>query len=307
MMRPITCLLVIGLSSLRIDAAPPAGHEVQTQEGIRFATVDRVELLLDLHRPEKVDRPPLVMFIHGGGWKNGDRTRCRLAWVARHGYAVASVEYRLSDEATFPAQIHDCKGALRWLRAHQQQYGYDAEQVVVAGTSAGGHLAALMGTSGGVEALEGDTAGHIDQSSRVQGVIDYYGPTDFVMRSKLHPDKTEKREGSVYRLLGGPVSQRQELARLASPALHVTADDPPLLILHGDRDKTVQLIQSQRLHSAYIDLGLSALLHVEAGAGHGWRTSDAERELVLRFLDQRLRTARSEADRKARTLEKSGG
>ena len=154
----------------------------------------------------------MVIFIHGGGWKNGDRTRCRLAWVAEHGYAIASVEYRLSHEAQFPAQIHDCKGALRWLRAHQDQYGYDSKRVVVAGTSAGGHLAALLGTSGDVDALEGTSIGHSDQSSRVQGIIDYYGPTDFILRSKTHPEKTEDPDGSVYKLLGGPVSEKQDLA-----------------------------------------------------------------------------------------------
>ena len=114
------------------------------------------------------------MFIHGGGWKGGARSNSKLNWVAGHGYAVASIEYRFSQEALFPAQILDCKGALRWLRAHQKEYGYDASRVVVAGTSAGGHLAALTGTSGDVEDLEGDTGGNADQSSRVQGVIDYY-------------------------------------------------------------------------------------------------------------------------------------
>ena len=267
-------------------------YPVTVQKDVRFASPNDVDLLLNLHLPDGVENPPLVMFIHGGGWKNGDRTRCRLAWVAEHGYAVASVEYRLSHEALFPAQIHDCKGALRWLRAHQNEYGYDASRVVVAGTSAGGHLAALMGTSGDVAELEGTTVGHPDQSSRVQGVIDYYGPTDFILRSKTNPAKTEDPKGSVYLMLGGPVTEKQDLARLASPAAHVSDDDPPLLILHGEKDKTVYLPQSERLKEVYESQGLPVTLHVEPGAGHGWSpTSDKERRHVLEFLKQHLQTA----------------
>jgi len=265
-------------------------HEVTIHADIPFTEVDGVELLLNLHLPKNVDNPPLVMFIHGGGWKNGDRSRCRMCWVATSGYAVASIEYRLSHEGTFPAQIHDCKGALRWLRAHQDKYGYDAERVVVAGTSAGGHLAALMGTSGGVTQLEGTTAGHTDQSSLVQGAIDYYGPSDFILRAKNQPSKTDDPKGSVYQLLGGPVSQNQDKARLASPAFHVDSSDPPLLIIHGENDKTVHLAQSKRLAALYKDKNLDVQLRVEPGKGHGWRPpSEDEKSQVLNFLEKQLR------------------
>ena len=264
--------------------------EVTLRGDILVAEVNGVQLLADLHLPIGAECPPLVMFIHGGGWRNGDRKACRLAWIAEGGYAVASVEYRLSDEARFPAQIHDCKGALRWLRAHQSEYGFDARRVVVAGTSAGGHLAALLGTSGGVAVLEGATAGHTDRSSRVQGVIDYYGATDFILRSKNQPAKTEEETGSVYQLLGGKVSEQPQLARLASPVTHVGAGDPPLLMVHGERDKTVYLTQSQRLLEAYRQHDLEAELRVEADRGHAWKTpSDGEREQVLQFLEKHLR------------------
>ncbi|MEM7143885.1 MAG: alpha/beta hydrolase [Verrucomicrobiota bacterium] len=249
------------------------------------------DLMVDFYLPEGVEKAPLVLFIHGGGWKNGDRKRCRLAWLAEHGYAVASVDYRLSHEGLFPAQIHDCKGALRWLRANAAEYGVDADRVVVAGTSAGGHLAALMGTSGEVEELEGVTGGNESESSRVQGIIDYFGPTDFVLRSKHKPEKTEEPDGSVYLLLGGPVRDNEERAKLASPVFHVTADDPPLLIVHGDEDKTVDIGQSERLAAVYEDEGLDVTLHVVEGAGHGWKgPKEAEREAVLGFLEARLGT-----------------
>lgn len=266
-----------------------AENDVELLEKIEFAKPDDVSLLLDLHMPKGVENPPLLMFIHGGGWKSGDRKRCRLSWVAKHGYAVASIEYRLSQESLFPAQIQDCKGALRWLRAKAGEYGYDASKVVVAGTSAGGHLSALMGTSGGVAALEGKTAGYAEQSSRVQGVIDYYGPSDFVKRSENQPTKTDKPDGGVYRLLGGPVQENLEAARVASPATYISEDDPPLLILHGDKDKTVFLDQSEWFAKLYTEAGLDVHLEVFEGAGHGWPRTPREKELVLDFLAKHLK------------------
>ena len=280
--------LVASIASLPAEETAKT-YPVKRQNDIKFASPGGVDLLLDLYLPESVENPPLILFIHGGGWKNGDRKRCRMAWVAKYGYAIASVEYRLSQEAIFPAQIHDCKGALRWLRAHAEDYGYDASKVIVAGTSAGGHLTALMATSGDVAELEGDTGGNAEQSSRVQGAIDYYGPSDFLKRSQEHAAKTEKPSGSVYQLLGGAVQEKQELARLASPITHVSKDDPPLLILHGAKDKTVLIGQSEVLEANYRETGLEARLVVEPDAGHGWKNpSDQEREAVLSFLRTHL-------------------
>ena len=284
--------LITTIASLILALIPSTSNasEVERHDDIRFADPGGVELLLNLHMPKGVKNPPLVMFIHGGSWMNGDRSRCRLDWVAQHGYAVASIEYRLSSEALFPAQIHDCKGALRWLRAHQAEYGYDASKVVVAGTSAGGHLAALMGTSGDVAELEGDTAGHGDQSSRVQGVIDDYGPSDFVKRSENQPSKTDDPEGGVYRLIGGPVKKNLEAARVASPVTHLSTDDPPFLILHGDADKTVFLDQSELLARLCKDMGIDVQFHIEPGGGHGFKQTNQEKRLVLAFLKKVLRS-----------------
>lgn len=265
-------------------------NEVKRVSDIEFAKPDGVALLLDLYLPVDVSKPPLAMFIHGGSWKNGNRKGCKLAWAAEHGFAVASIEYRMSQEGVFPAQIYDCKGALRWLRAHADKYGYDASRVTVAGTSAGGHLALLMGTSGGVKELEGDVAGHLDQSSRVQGVVDYYGPSDFVARAKSHPDKCEVPSGSVYQLLGGKVSEHLELARLASPVTHVTSDDPPLLILHGSKDNTVKMDQPEIMRDSYETAGLDVKMYVREGAGHGFSsTSPDERRMVLDALRRWLK------------------
>lgn len=282
----MACLSMPLIATAQTDA----NSKISFISDIEFADAGGVKLLLNLEMPTDVKNPPLVMFIHGGGWTGGDRKSSMLRWIVAHGYAIARIEYRLSHEAIFPAQIHDCKGALRWLRAHQAEYGYDAERVVVAGSSAGGHLVALMGASGGVAKLEGTTAGHPDQSSRVQGVIDYFGASDFVLRSKDQPSKTERPEGPVYKLLGGPVSNRLELARLASPATHVDPSDPPLLIIHGENDNVVQPSQSKHLAEIYKQNKLDVQLRIELGKGHGWPApSQAEREQVLQFLSKHLR------------------
>lgn len=299
----LTCLLLVSCSAVKPTTpepqptptpAPQAKADtasVETIPDLLFAQPGGVDLLIDLHLPKGVQNPPLVMAIHGGGWRGGDRKSHALAWLANHGYAVACIEYRMSQEATFPAQIHDCKGALRWLRAKQDEYGYDASQVVVGGFSAGGHLAALLGASAGNPSLEGSTAGHLDQSSAVQGIINYYGPTDFIMRAQRQPKITDNPKGIVYRLLGSGVNQNPEKARLASPVTHVGPGDPPILIIHGEKDRQVWPAQSKRLLEVYQEAGLEAELHIEPEKGHGWAPpSSKEKKLVLSFLKKQLKS-----------------
>ena len=236
---------------------------------IEFANVDGKSLKLDLHLPETPRGSRLVVWIHGGGWRAGSKNRCSLSWLSGHGYTVASISYRFTDVARFPAQLHDCKAAIRWLRAHAPDHGYRAERIAVAGSSAGGHLAALLGTTGGNDKLEGKVGGNLDQSSRVQAVVDFYGATDFVLRSRTQPSRANKEGSVVYNLLGGGADKKVELARQASAVYHVTTDDPPLLIFHGDMDSTVLLDQSQAIEQAYRKVGRPVELHVLAGSKHG--------------------------------------
>ncbi|MGB7088391.1 MAG: alpha/beta hydrolase, partial [Phormidesmis sp.] len=159
---------------------------IQIDEDIEFATVDVAgeskSLQLDLYRPEQVDVPaagwPVIVYIHGGGWVEQSRRDCPGEQLSGYGYAIACVSYRYSSEATFPAQIHDVKGAVRWLRAHAQTYQLNPDKVGAFGESAGGHLSALLGTSAGIAPLEGPH-GYSELSSAVQAVADWYGPTDF--------------------------------------------------------------------------------------------------------------------------------
>ena len=257
---------------------------------LEFAKVGDHSLKLDLHLPDGGDRHPLVVWIHGGGWKGGDKKSCHLKWLTDKGFAVASINYRLSDVAVFPAQIHDCKGAIRWLRAHADEYGYDARRIAVAGSSAGGMLAALTGTSGGVAELEGEIGGNLDHSSRVDAVVDFYGPHDFLLRIESQPSKSEQPDGSVYKLFGGKASENRELAALASAVTHVDRSDPPMLVFHGSGDKTVLLDQAKAIENAYRAKGLDIELRIFPGAGHGGKEfrSEAAKTRIETFLKKHL-------------------
>ena len=264
----------------------------ETIKDLEFAKVNEKSLKLDLYLPEKADKPsPLVVYIHGGGWKGGNKSGCRISWMKDHGYAVASISYRFSQEAIFPAQIHDCKAAVRWLRANADKYNIDKNRVAVSGSSAGGHLAALMGTSGGDSFCEGKVGGNLKYSSKVQAVIDFYGATDFILRSKTQPHRANKEGSVVYCLLGGGADVKTDLAKKASSAYYVTADDPPLLIFHGDKDKTVLLDQSEAIHKVYHSKGLESNLVVIKGGGHGGKAffTDANKKLMLDFLKKSLK------------------
>jgi len=277
------------------ETAP--GHEahIYSRKGIPFAEVSGRMLFLDLTVPQGDVAPPLVVMIHGGGWRGGSRndqtSEAMAAWLVSHGYATAQIDYRKSSEAIFPAQIFDCKGAVRWLRAHARQYGYDGGRVAALGDSAGGHLSVLLGTSAGVEALEGNVGGNAEQSSRVQAIVDLFGPTDFIQRTRDQPQETDQPTGKVYQLLGGPVHEKLELAKLASGLYHVSHDAPPLLILHGTEDYTVLLNQSERLLDAYRRHGLQATIHLIEGAGHGDKSIYQPETFrwITDFLDVNLR------------------
>jgi len=288
LIRPFFTIVAAGV--LLTTTTLHAADKPKVMKDIEFAQVDGQSLKLDLYLPPTEDAP-LVVWIHGGGWRAGSKSKCPVTWLTDHGMAVASISYRLTDKATFPAQIHDCKAAIRWLRAHADEYGYSTEKVGVAGSSAGGHLAALMGTSGDVKALEGDVGGNLDHSSRVDAVVDYYGATDFILRSKTQPHRANQKGSVVYNLLGGGADEKVDLARQASAAFHVTQDDPPFLVIHGDKDNTVLLDQSQRIQEVYQEAGLPLELIVIEGGKHGGAEfyNGKRRERVIAFFQEHLR------------------
>jgi len=260
--------------------------------GVVFAEEDDLPLSLDLYFPKKSEgRPHLVVFFHGGSWRSGSKESCQVRWLVRHGYAVASVGYRKSHAAKFPVILHDCKGAIRFLRAHADALGFRAERIAVAGASAGGHLALLLATSGGVAELEGRVGGNADYSSRVQVAIGMYSPTDLYHDAISASERWDKPASPLYQLLGGKPSENIELVRKASVTNHITVDDPPVLFLVGASDQNERIEHGRRLKAAYDKAGLKAVLEVIPGAGHGGpEFRDEQRaSLILGLLEQELR------------------
>jgi acetyl esterase/lipase len=227
---------------------------------------------------------PLIIWVHGGAWMAGSKDNPSPALrFLKDGYAVAHIGYRLSQEVKFPAQIHDCKAAVRWLRANSREYGLDATKFVAWGSSAGGHLVALLGTSGGVAELEG-TMNNLKESSRVQAVVDWFGPSDFLHIGEPESDlRHNEADSPEAKLIGGALLQNKDKAAKASPITYVTKDAPPFLIMHGDRDRTVPFDQSERLDQALKKAGVDVTFVPMKGLGHGFRGLDATRH-VEEFL-----------------------
>lgn len=246
--------------------------DVEQHLDLVFAEVDGIELKLDLYLPRAAGGPaPLLVWIHGGGWRAGSRNPPRLKQLLGDGIAIASISYRFTDKATFPAQIHDCKAAIRWLKAHAGKYGYDGERMAVAGSSAGGHLALMIGVSSGVESMDGNVGEFTSETTNVRCVVDYFGPSDFVLRGRTQPERAYTSKSGSLALLGGTVDKRPstQSEQEASPVTYVDAKDPPLLIFQGDRDTTVLPDQSERMRDVYAAAGLDVELVVLPDAGHG--------------------------------------
>jgi acetyl esterase/lipase len=289
---PFTFLLLTLASPAQNGPARlPAG--VKAHRDLAYVEGGHERQKLDLFLPEKASGPlPLIIWVHGGGWQNGSKDGCpplRGGYVER-GYAVASINYRLSQHAVFPAQIEDCKAAIRYLRAHAQEYGLDPQRFGVWGSSAGGHLVALIGTSGAVKPF--DVGPNLDQSSRVQAVCDYYGPTDFTaFVSTPGYERHADAASPEAKLIGGAVLENKEKAARVNSITYVTRDDPAFLIVHGDKDPTVPIGQSQLLFDALKQAGVSAHFHTIHGAGHGgpgFAGKDID-EMVSTFFDERLK------------------
>ena len=224
--------------------------------------------MLDLYIPSSKLSPYLIVWVHGGAWHSGSKESPPLSFV-KAGYALASVDYRLSVEARFPAQMHDIKAAIRYLRANAVKHGYRSDKIIIGGSSAGAHLAVLAGVTNNDLSLEGNLGEYRNTSSSVQAILDYYGPTNFTTILKQStPHGVGVRGPAMALLLGKTVDNIPEMARKASPVFQVDAHDPPLLIFHGDQDVQVPINQSHELVGAYTSNNLKVQLEVVYGAGH---------------------------------------
>jgi len=268
--------------------------DVEVVRDVVFGTGGGTELALDIVRPKQLppQRMPVIVFIHGGGWRSGDKGGGvrRLIPFAQKGYFTASINYRLTGIASFPAQIEDCKCAIRFLRANADRYHLDSARIGVWGSSAGGHLAALLGTSGGIDRLEG-SGGWPGTSSRVQAVCDWYGPSDLVAMAKATRPGRVGAASPQGKLLGGAVQDQRERAAKASPVTYVSSDDPPFLIVHGTDDPVVPYSQSVILAEALKAAGVEATLVPLEGAKHGGQefSSPQVTNAVVAFFEHHLK------------------
>jgi acetyl esterase/lipase len=269
---------------LALPAAEPTKHDIE------YARVDGFSLQLDLYLPEKpvAAKSPLVVYVHGGGWGSGSKRDMPLAALVCKGFAAVSVNYRLSGEAPFPAQIHDIKAAIRFLRAHAAELGVDATRIAISGSSAGGHLAALVGVTNGVKDLEGTVGDNLTQSSDVQAIVSFFGASDLqTILGQSTPNGRELRMAALQKLLRCQPDENPELARQASPVFHVDPSDPPLLLIHGNADPQMPFEQSVELKKAYEAVHRSVRLEIIPGGKHGGREFYDERrlQLVANFLN----------------------
>ena len=275
------------LIALSLLASAHLSLALDVKRDIEYARVGDLALQLDLYLPAKA-RPPLIVYVHGGAWRGGSKTDQPLGGLIGEGFAVASIDYRLSTQAPFPAQAHDIKAAIRFLRAQQTQLGIDARRIVIAGSSAGGHLAALIGVTNGNQPLEGTVGTHLDQSSDVQGIISLFGASNLrTILGQSTEHGLSVRVPALQLLLGGQPTEKPDLARLASPVEHIDAHDPPLLLIHGDADPQMPPEQSKELAAAYQKAGLPVKLVLLPGATHGGKVFyDPERIALMKdFLE----------------------
>jgi acetyl esterase/lipase len=259
-----------GLTTHRDLAYVSGGHPRQT---------------LDLYLPAATAPLPLIIWIHGGAFRMGSKADDVPTDYLALGYAVASINYRLSQHALFPAQIEDCKAAVRWLRANAARYHLDPARFAAWGSSAGGHLAAMLGTTGAASDLE--VGQHLDLSSRVQAVVDYYGPTDFLqMDAQRPPDGMlhDPADSPESQLVGGAIQQHPERVARANPITYVGAKTPPFLVVHGDHDPLVPYQQSVILAAALTAAGTALSFYTVVGGGHGHFTDPQVPELTRAFL-----------------------
>ena len=275
---------VLVLASQRSPSA-----EIEVHRDLVYATEAGADLKLDLALPKAGKGLfPAVVFLHGEGWRAGSRQQMNhfIEGMARLGYVGVTPDYRLVPGARFPAQVEDCKAAIRWLRAHATEYGVRADRIGVVGFSAGGHLAAMVGLTGMQDGLE-SAGGNADPSSRVQAVVSFFGPTDFSTRD--WPADLEREV--IVPFLGGSWADRPDVYRKASPISHVSAQAPPFLFLHGTDDKLVPVDQSRRLADRLNRLGVPAQVIAFEGEGHGFSdaTNQKAMQQMLDFLGTQLK------------------
>ncbi|MBN8417825.1 MAG: alpha/beta hydrolase [Verrucomicrobia bacterium] len=265
----ITILLTAGCATYG-----PERQGEKVYRDVLFASPGGHKLRMDLYVPKTAKPAPVVLWIFGGGWRFGSKGyHVNVRDLTSVGIAVASIQYRLSQAAVYPAQLEDCRAAAQWLRTNGAQYGIDASRMGASGESAGGQLAALLAAAEG--------------KSRIRAVCALYPATDIIDLGRLYakPGKLSL----IDKLLGGPIEEKLDLAADASPIDHVSPSLPPFLIIHGDRDRVVPLQQSERLFFALADVGVESQFMVVSDKGHWFRLNNEQFAEVSLFFQIHLR------------------
>ena len=276
------CLLICTTLNIR------ASDDVTFEKDVVYGKAGGVELKLDLSHPVTGNGPfPCLVFLHGGGWAMGSKSMYdgTIKDFAKHGYVVATVEYRFAPQFRFPAQVEDAKCAVRYLRAHAKELLINTEKFGALGESAGGHLSLMLGLMNKEDGLEGD-GGNPEQSSKVQCVVNYFGPGDFTTPGDFSP----MGHAIVANFLGTDDVKNPIVAK-ASPATYIDKSDPPVLTFHGSKDPLVPLVMSTHLHEQLKKAGVEEKLEVQEGLNHGWGGKDRERTMKesLEFFDKHLK------------------
>ncbi len=282
----LAAMMIVAASARGQDAAPKL--KITTAQDVGYTKVGDRELKLDLAAPAEGDGPfPGIVVIHGGAWRAGDKKDLRelLNECARRGYVAISPQYRFCPQETFPAQVYDVKAAVRWLRSHAKDYTLDADHLGATGFSAGGHLALMLGVTGPDDKLEGDVSADAP-SSRVQAVVNYFGPTDLGASDIPDPSKPLVRD-----FVGGTPAEKPDEVRRASPLIYVTRDDAPTLTFQGTKDGLVPYTQATKLADAMTASGVPGRVELMIGADHGWGGAEMKHtiEESFAFFDQYLK------------------
>lgn len=281
----IACLMTVCVAAVvTVSADEP---EIDLQKNVVYGQVDDRELTLHLAKPKNLASPaPVIVYIHGGGWRMGDKDQHlqQIQQAAKQGYVSVSVGYRLAPKYLFPAQVEDVKCAVRWLRAHAEELNIDPQRIGAIGYSAGAHLSMMLGTMDPGDGLEGDGPWQ-DQSSKVQAVVSYFGPTN------LQSEYPAVTKAIFLGFLGGMLEEKRDEYRLASPITYVNAGDAPTLMFQGTKDVLVPYEQAFEMCTALSQAGVPGRVEILLGAGHGWAGEQFEQtqRTALEFFDQHLR------------------
>ncbi len=284
-----TLMLALGVATAGAHANDGPKVKVKVENDLVYTKAGGTELKLDIAAPEGSDGPmPAVLVIHGGAWRAGNKRDVGtvLRELAGHGYVAVSPQYRFCPSELFPAQVHDVKAAVRWMKAHAAERRIDPERIGAMGFSAGGHLALMLGVTGAKDGLEGEAPPN-SPDTRIRAVVNYFGPVDLDA-----PDIPEISKPLVKDFLGALATDRPELAAKASPRTYVSRDDAAILTFQGTKDPLVPHTQAVILANAMTAAGVPGRVELMVGSGHGWGGAEMDhtRAETFAFLDRYLKT-----------------